>query len=700
MPYSITTRDGITINNIPDSVDSNSNELKKRVSDIRSNRDKYESQPSPSEQPNQPEQSTNKPNNETTLKGLVGGAVRGAGPVVAGAALGAAVGAPAMGIGAIPGALAGASAAGLVQAVGDPIVGLVNGFLGTKYTKPTDALNDLFTKLGVPEPSTEAERITQAVVGGAAGGGAGAALGKVVTGVAKTGSTMANVGKAMSAAPAAQVVSGAGAGAAAQSVAEMGATPEEQLVAGVLGGLAAGALTPGTTGAASKKLVTTKQRIEQAGGDIAAAEQNRIPVMTSDVIPAETSVGKRIQQVGEMAPFTGTVEPKIKQQQSRIDAVKDTLRDFGAVDLADSNNRVTNNLLKQRSSDISKYTDMKQKVLMNVDSATNTITPQGVAESHRIVPVDNTYQSIKSGINTLRELRMPELNPVINKLAEWEYSTQNQNLQNLELIRKQIGETFKDPSLASVRSTADKITTNIYSSLRDDMGNFIKERDPKQYRMWTVANKRLSNMIGELDNSNLSSVLKSGNATPEVINKFLFSSKPSDVALLKRNLPQDGITAAKQSILSHAYERAGGSDNLNPTKFVNELDKIPAYKTFFTGSDFDRINGLSRALKLTKQAGEVTNRSASSPFSRFGLGSGTSLVTYFTLGSPGTAASLVTGGLARFYESPTFRNLIVKLGKTQENSQAERKLLNQLSSSLIGSTSSRTPKQYVNKSTE
>ena len=35
MAYSITTEDGITIDNIPDNVDPNSNELKARVAQIR-----------------------------------------------------------------------------------------------------------------------------------------------------------------------------------------------------------------------------------------------------------------------------------------------------------------------------------------------------------------------------------------------------------------------------------------------------------------------------------------------------------------------------------------------------------------------------------------------------------------------------------------------------------------------------------------
>ena len=108
---------------------------------------------------------------ETTLTGLAGAATRGLALPAAGAALGALAGAPIGGVGAIPGAIAGAGAATLAQVVGDPIVSSINSIFGTKYTLPTDAMEDLLTRVGVAEPRTAAERIVQTTAAGAAGAG-------------------------------------------------------------------------------------------------------------------------------------------------------------------------------------------------------------------------------------------------------------------------------------------------------------------------------------------------------------------------------------------------------------------------------------------------------------------------------------------------------------------------------------------------
>ena len=117
-----------------------------------------------------PQLATQKPEPSTTLTGLVGGATRGVALPAAGAALGAAIGLPFAGVGAIPGAIAGAGAATLAGLLGDPIIGSVNSLFGTKYTLPTDAMEDLLTRVGVAQPRTAAERIMQTTAAGASGG--------------------------------------------------------------------------------------------------------------------------------------------------------------------------------------------------------------------------------------------------------------------------------------------------------------------------------------------------------------------------------------------------------------------------------------------------------------------------------------------------------------------------------------------------
>lgn len=187
--------------------------------------------------PMSPEQwlASQQPAPSTTATGLAGAATRGLALPAAGAALGAAMGAPFAGVGAIPGAVAGAGAATLAGLVADPIVGSINSMFGTKYTLPTDALQDLLTRVGVAEPRTAAERIVQTTAAGAGTAGGSVALGQTLQ--AAAGPVTQGVGRLMAAAPGLQVASGASAGAAGQTAKEMGAGTGGQIAATLAGGL-------------------------------------------------------------------------------------------------------------------------------------------------------------------------------------------------------------------------------------------------------------------------------------------------------------------------------------------------------------------------------------------------------------------------------------------------------------------------------
>jgi hypothetical protein len=184
-----------------------------------------------------PEQwlTSQQPAPSTTATGLAGAATRGLALPAAGAALGAAMGAPFAGVGAVPGAIAGAGAATLAGMVADPIVGSINSMFGTTYTLPTDALQDLLTRVGVAEPRTAAERIVQTTAAGAGTAGGTVALGKTLQ--SATGPVTQGVGQLMAAAPGLQVASGASAGAAGQIAKESGAGPLGQIAASIGGGL-------------------------------------------------------------------------------------------------------------------------------------------------------------------------------------------------------------------------------------------------------------------------------------------------------------------------------------------------------------------------------------------------------------------------------------------------------------------------------
>ena len=95
------------------------------------------------------------------LKRGAGLATRAAGPTIAGATAGAAMGAPFAGIGAIPGAIAGAAAANLALPISDLFVSGYNYLTGSNQPVPSQAVENIMTASGLPQPATPTERLMQ-----------------------------------------------------------------------------------------------------------------------------------------------------------------------------------------------------------------------------------------------------------------------------------------------------------------------------------------------------------------------------------------------------------------------------------------------------------------------------------------------------------------------------------------------------------
>lgn len=108
----------------------------------------------PTPQPPQPPRGIG----ESLARGA-GLAARALAPIGAGALAGGAMGAPFGGVGAIPGALAGATAAGLAQPISDLAVRGYNYLTGRQQPVPSQAMEQLMTAAGLPEPETASERL-------------------------------------------------------------------------------------------------------------------------------------------------------------------------------------------------------------------------------------------------------------------------------------------------------------------------------------------------------------------------------------------------------------------------------------------------------------------------------------------------------------------------------------------------------------
>lgn len=584
---------------------------------------------------------------ETTAAGIAGAISRGVTPAAVMAGLGA-LAAPVAGVPIAVGAGLGAAALGASQ-----LLGIDRPFVET--------LQNLLTRAGVAEPQTVTERIIQSAASGAASAATGVGAGQVLQ---RATSPLARTAGAMLAeSPTAQVTGGIGSGAAAEAAKELGLGAGGQLVAAIVGGMAG-------SRAARTSIVPAAQAQAAERAVVAEAEKIGVPVMTSDVAPPRTFMGKAAQAAGERVPFVGTGPVRETQQAARVQAVRDVLTEYGATQAAQASDAVMADLVATRQAAVNKLAAQKIDVIDRLSQAGQ-------------VPVPSAVAAIDQQIAKLRGLKTKELEPVISRLEDWKQSIQGQDLSNIEVLRKQLGESFKAPELASVRSTGEKSLSSIYGALRDDMSAFIRSNgQSKDIAKWQDANKKLASMANELKTTALKSALEKGTETPEAIRSMLFSSKPSDVRLLYRNLSDDGRRVAQTALLEEAAKKATSGDLVSPERFVAQVEKLaPQFGVFFKGDDKRRIDGLTRVLSATRRASEAavvtpTGQQAVAPITALAAGQ----ITGSALG--GAAALGGVGLAARLYESAPVRNLLLRLPSTKVGSPEEAAILKRIVSAI------------------
>jgi hypothetical protein len=238
MPYSITTKDGITINNIPDDVAPDSPELKQRVAAIRAGG----GQPAPVAPVAEAREST-------SLGREIGLATR-------------------------PMASAALTGFGTLPLVVDPLVNLYNLATGSSAPTMTKAVDTTLTAAGFPQPKTGTERVVQDVAGaGYSVGGAANLAARAAPFL--TGTVPREVAKFFSTSPQAQAAAATAASGAAGMLREGGAPPALQ----VGGAMMAGMVAPG-----GPTLSTTQRVLAAPGGLVRPFTQEGREVIVGNVL--------------------------------------------------------------------------------------------------------------------------------------------------------------------------------------------------------------------------------------------------------------------------------------------------------------------------------------------------------------------------------------------------------------------------------
>ena len=505
---------------------------------------------------------------KTTAGGLLAAAGRGAAPYAALAATGAAFG-----------GLPGAAALPAIGAAADIVVPLANWATGKNFESPTTAVKGLLDYLGVPKADAPMERIVESVSNAVANTGSLIKGGELLI---KSGSTaLQKIGRFLSETPALQLGSAGASAGAGQTVQERGGGAGAQILAS----LAAGTATPALMSTGKKLLQSTPRSLEiQAAIE---AEQAMVKeaeqygrVLTSDVRPPKTAIGKGLQTATEKSFLFSTAKTRQAQQTEREQAVLNLLRGYGADQSIDLVPDVASDLISQRSAKIERFNDNKTSVIKDVTNKMTDLAkkgqehprgylggeknypvrtsekqlrqfmPRSKAYSIDIVPLQNTLKTIDGKIANLSKNDTSAAQEAIERLRQTRDAlTNDRNLQGLEDYRKyELSKAWSDdpPISVEAKTLVKQAMQDVYDPLRKDMGNYIQfYGDKNQKDLWRASNKQISNVASEIDKKSYKTALENAEITPELVGNLLFSKKPSDVRQIYKGLSEQGKANAR-----------------------------------------------------------------------------------------------------------------------------------------------------------
>lgn len=620
------------------------------------------------------------PAGETTAGGLLSAAARGLGATLLGGLGGAAVG----GITGIPlgppgiaaGAMLGAKTGATVTAGTDMILNLAKAVTGMEFSTPGDAAKAFFRAIGAPEPDTQAERLLETFGAGVAGGLGGAAAAGTVAGALPAGTRAARIATTMAEAPGMQAAmggTGAVGGELARQFAESkGAGPEAQLVATMAGDIATAGLgpaflrrLPGVPGGMT--MIPAKQSAlrTQQKADIAAAELLGIKPMTSDVFQPKTSAGQALQQTAEAIPLVGTGEVRKAQQAKRSAVAEKFLAEFGAAPDADPVAlKVAEDLVSTRKARVNDLVKKKTDVLSEVEAA-------------GAVDVSRAENEIIKQVSELSKLPGGEFNVAASFLEEMFDKLRGQPISVIEEQRKVLGNRLEGPEFSRVKTQVGKAFSAIYESLNKDMADHIQKNaaNPADaVSKWKNANRELAALYEQFDVSmKLKQAVDAGGERISDIVSILKDQDPTVISRLNDNLSPQGQANLRALIVSKVAAESGGLGSVEPNKFLTSVQKYAKqFGATFSKDDMNRLKDLQRALKLTARADVAVKGPTTGyrvlPFAAALLGGQMAGAAETALGG------LALGQMANALESPVVRDLLLKFPEMKPGSPQELEL--------------------------
>lgn len=395
------------------------------------------------------------------------------------------------------------------------------------------------------------------------------------------------------------------------------------------------------------------------------AEQNGIDVLTTDVLPPRTSVGRQLQQAGEQS-IGGAGNRRAIQAEQRENFVE-TLQqridnEFGIYAPHVMQGEVNAGLRRAK--------DLHGGVINNI---TQQMTGVPVTPTRSLPAIDEALQRIGNGLapnNAATQI----LGNLRNRVAN------GASFEELRNLRTELRQSLQGDNLAmptALESAYNRINTAMTNDMNRSVGQNLGAGTLNQLRH---ANNEYRNIARGIEKTGLKNALEKGDITPELINNIVYSKRPSDIARIFNMVNENGRNQLRSAYLTRAYEKANGS----PQRMVTQLNQLinqsngQVFNTVFNQQQRRMVEGMRDVLEATRRA------STANTVTQTGMSLITPTRTAATLLTGGTSLGIEagTGLIARMYESPAIRNMLLRLHNTPRGSTARDRAITNIINTL------------------
>lgn len=392
-----------------------------------------------------------------------------------------------------------------------------------------------------------------------------------------------------------------------------------------------------------------------------------VDILTTDVIPPNTFMGKTMQQLGEKLGILGTGGKRAAQQKARIEIVEGLAEETGVTLDAPIEGEIFKSLNKGVANQLNRAATLRNEARAALKEAGN-------------VDVSKTLKSIEAQIDKQKALRADADPAIINRLERLKESIVDADFDLVVDLRSNLGDDIRAAFRGEALPTkATAPLQAVKSSIDDDLLTFAKVNDRGAASKWLASNRIFADGYRKAKDTEIKRLLKKGEGTPEVVASIIKSGSPSELKRMNSLIGDEGRKAAQNSIIRDALTESGFfTTGVNPDRFASAMLKPArqrAVNVFFKGQDKKQIEGITRVLQSTRRAQEApvstaTGQQLAAPIAAIAA-------AQFDAGASfGVAGTLAAS--SRAYESKATRNLLIRLANTPKGSQAERKILNQV----------------------